>query len=93
MEIFLTKYALEGSIVPVDATINAANGIATETESGVKHLRGDYELTLEAATAEARARIRNAIKSAEQRAEYLRHMPITLNWCEQGKPKFRLIAD
>lgn len=93
MEIFLTKYWETGSIVPVDATIDARTGIATETDSRVKHVRGCYEVTLDAATAEVRARVAKAVKDAQQRAEYLSSMPVTLDWFEQGKPRFRLLTD
>lgn len=91
MDIFVTSGALGGNIVVVDASIHPVNGIATESESGRKHLRSEYEWTLEAAVAEVNARITTAIRDSEQRTEYLKGLPRTLNWSEQGKPKFRLI--
>jgi hypothetical protein len=92
MEIFVTSGALDGNIVVVDAAINVVSGIATEIDTGRKHLRDQYEVTLEAATAEVNARIAAAIQHTEQRLSYLRGLPRILNWAEQGKPKFRLIT-
>lgn len=91
MEIYLTKYALNGSIILVDATINPKTRIATETDNGVKHAHGSYEVTLDAAVAEARARIRAAADDAERKAQYLRTLPLQLDWEEQGKPKFKMV--